>query len=215
MTKELQVPACTCNFFTQFAKMKEKGVESMAQWGRIRQSYMAGKSYKELSEKYGVTVKTIQNRASKEGWVKEKGKIKEEVGQKIHERVVRVRVEELQKLMDANGKLIDTLVELTTQTQGQELRLMMDKAGSMKNVECLAKAIQTAVQTQRDLYKLPTLDQDFRKKEAAQRKREAKEKLALEKQKWEAEQAEKAKAIEAIKGTMWQLEAPEGVELDG
>ena len=50
----------------------------MAQWGRIRQSYMAGKSYKELSEKYGISVKTIQNRASKEGWVKEKGKIKEE-----------------------------------------------------------------------------------------------------------------------------------------
>ena len=187
----------------------------MAQWGRIRQSYMAGKSYKELSEHYGVSVKTIQNRASKEGWVKEKGKIKEEIGQKIHERVVRVRVNELEKLMDANGKLIDTLVEITTKTQGNELTLMMDKAGTMKNVESLAKAIQIAVQTQRDLFKLPTLDQDFRKKEAAQRKRETKEKLALEKEKWEAEQAEKAKASEAIKGTMWQLEAPEGVELDG
>ena len=50
-----------------------------AQWGRIRQSFMSGKSYKELSEKYGVSVRTIQNRASKEGWTKEKVKIKEKI----------------------------------------------------------------------------------------------------------------------------------------
>ena len=120
-------------------------------WGRIRQGYMAGKSYKELSDHYGVSVKTIQNRASKEGWVKEKGKIREEVGQKIHERAVRVRVEELSKLMDANGMLIDSLVDVTTKMQGQNLlQMAFDKAGTMKNMECLAKAIQTAVQTQRD-----------------------------------------------------------------
>ena len=123
----------------------------MAQWGRIKQSYMSGKSYKELSDHYGVSVKTIQNRASKEGWVKEKGKIREEVGQKIHERAVRVRVEELSKLMDANGMLIDSLVDVTTKMQGQNLlQMAFDKAGTMKNMECLAKAIQTAVQTQRD-----------------------------------------------------------------
>ena len=188
----------------------------MAQWGRIRQSYMAGKSYKELSEKYGVTVKTIQNRASKEGWVKEKGKIKEEVGQKIHERIVRVRVAELEKLMAANGNLIDTLVALTLQAADEQRmeKMMFDRAGSMKNVECLAKAVQTAVQTQRDLYKLPTLDQDMKKKEAAQRKREMKEKLALEREKWEAEKQRKAEDLSGDQ-QVWQIEAPEGDELDG
>ena len=82
---------------------------------------------------------------------------------------VRVRVRELEKLMDANGQLIDTLVALTLRASdpNQTNAMMFDKAGSMKNVEALAKAIQTAVQTQRDLFKLPTLDQDFRKKEAA------------------------------------------------
>ena len=187
----------------------------MAQWGRIRQSYMAGKSYKELSEHYGVSVKTIQNRASKEGWVKEKGKIKEEVGQKIHERVVRVRVQELDKLMDANGKLIDTLVEITTKTQGNELKLMMDKAGTMKNVESLAKAIQIAVQTQRDLFKLPTLDQDFRKKEAAARKKEAKEKLALDRERLEIEKQKAAQSSQDASAEIWQVEAPEGAVIDG
>ena len=187
----------------------------MAQWGRIKQSYMAGKSYKELSEKYGVTVRTIQNRASKEGWTKEKVKIREEVGQKIHERVVRVRVQELDKLMDANGKLIDTLVEITTKTQGNELTLMMDKAGTMKNVESLAKAIQIAVQTQRDLFKLPTLDQDFRKKEAAQRKREAKEKMALDREKLEIEKQKAAQNSQDASAEIWHVEAPEGAVIDG
>jgi uncharacterized protein YjcR len=188
------------------------------QWGRVRQSYMAGMSYKELSQKYGVTVKTIQNRASKEGWVKEKGKIREEVGEKIHARIVRVRVAELEKLVDANGKLIDVLVDLNTklaeQTGKRNFSDLMDKAGSMKNVECLAKAIQTAVQTQRDLFKLPTLDQDFRKKEAAQRKREMKEKLALEREKWEAEKA-KAENGQGAEAEIWRLEDQEGAESDG
>lgn len=187
----------------------------MAQWGRIRQSYMAGKSYKELSEKYGISVKTIQNRASKEGWVKEKGKIKEEVGEKIHERVVRVRVRELEKLMDANGNLIDTLVELTNQAQGHEMALMFDKAGSMKNVECLAKAIQTAVQTQRDLYKLPTLDQEFKQTELAIKSTIQAAQADMEREKWEAEKLEKAKSAEVAGGTVWQISAPEGMVLDG
>ena len=186
------------------------------QWGRVRQSFMAGKSYKEISEKYGVSVKTIQNRASKEGWVKEKGKIREEVGQKIHERVVRVRVAELEKLMDANGKLIDTLVTLTDRAADERMTnaMMFDKAGSMKNVEALAKAIQTAVQTQRDLYKLPTLDQDFRKKAEAQRKREAKEKLEIEKEKLQLEK-QKAQDGQTADTEIWKLTEPDEEEIDG
>jgi hypothetical protein len=191
----------------------------MAQWGRIRQSYMAGKSYKELSEKYGISVKTIQNRASKEGWVKEKGKFKEEVGEKIHERVVRVRVRELEKLMDANGKLIDTLVTLTERAADDEQTnlLMFDKAGSMKNVECLAKAIQTAVQTQRDLYKLPTLDQEYKRTEIAIKSLIQKEQADMAREKWEAEKLEKEKERnEASEDKeIWKIISPEGEVLDG
>ncbi len=186
-----------------------------AQWGRVRQSFMAGMSYDDLAKKYKLSKKTIQNRASKEGWVKEKGKIKEEVGEKIHARVVRVRVAELEKLMDANGQLIDSLVALSAMVnEHDDMSLMFDKAGSMKNVECLAKAIQVAVQTQRDLYKLPTLDQDFRKKAEAQRKRETKEKLALEREKWEAEKQEKERELSGAGGTVWNILEPEGEDTD-
>ena len=188
----------------------------MAQWGRIRQSYMSGKSYKELSEQYGVSVKTIQNHASKEGWTKEKGKIREEVGQKIHERAVRVRVRELEKLMDANGNLIDTLVDVTTKMQGDKLlQMVFDRTGSMKNMESLAKAIQTAVQTQRDLYKLPTLDQEYRKKEAAQRKRENKAKLEIEREKLEIDRQKAAGDDKENEQEIWQVVSPDGTVVDG
>lgn len=189
----------------------------MAQWGRIRQSYMSGKSYKELSEKYGLSVKTIQNRAYKEGWNKEKGKIEEEVGRKIHERVVRVRVRELEKLMDANGNLIDTLVALTVRAadEKQMNMMMFDKAGTMKNVEALAKAINTAVQTQRDLFKLPTLDQDMRKKEQAQRKKENKAKMELDRERLEIEKKKAAQNNQDMDAEIWKVEAPEGEEIDG
>ena len=84
----------------------------------------------------------------------------------------------------------------------------------MKNTECLAKAIQTAVQTQRDLYKLPTLDQDFRKKAEAARKKEAKEKIALEREKLDMEKA-KVIAGTTMDAEIWQLQEPEGEEMDG
>ena len=150
------------------------------QWGRVRQRYMAGKSYQELSEQHGVA--------------------------------------ELEKLMDANGKLIDALVDLSTrvaeQAESGKFFDLFDKAGSMKNTECLAKAIQTAVQTQRDLYKLPTLDQDFRKKAEAARKKEAKEKIALEREKLDMEKA-KVIAGTTMDAEIWQLQEPEGEEMDG
>lgn len=186
------------------------------QWGRVRQSYMAGASYEELAKKYGLKVKTIQNRASKEGWVKEKGRIREEVGEKLRERVVRVRVQELEKLMEANGKVIDGLVEMANQIQSNPAMNLFDVNRTLRNAESIVKAIQTAVQTQRDLYKLPSLDQEMRKKEWAARKREAKARLELERQKWEAEMAEKAKEASTAGSTVWRLEElGEGDEADG
>ena len=40
-------------------------------------------------------------------------------------------------------------------------------------------------------------------------------KADLEREKWEAEKLEKAKSAEVASGTVWQVEAPEGMVLDG
>ena len=161
------------------------------QWWRIKKAYLAGgMTYKQLSEKYHVPVKTIQNRASNEGWPKEKGKIREEVGKELRARVVRERVNHLEKLMEANDALIDGLVKMAELIQKKPLQMMTDEHGTLRNAESFAKALQTAAMTQRDLYKIPNIDQKF----AAKKWREQ---LKLEK--------EKAKGPESSTGPLMMI----------
>ena len=169
-------------------------------WTKIKTEWLkGGKTHQQLADKYGVKVKTIQNRAYKEGWGKQKGKIKEKVEEQTRERVVRARVNHLEKLIEANESLLDALVKLAAEVSDDPKMMLMDKTGSIRGAESFAKAIQTAVATQRDLYRLPTIDQKF----AAKKWREQ---LKLEQQ----------KAAGPDTGTeIWKIEAPEGVELDG
>ena len=184
-------------------------------WSKIKAEWLrGGTSYKKLAEKYHVSEKTIQNRSSNEGWRKDKGRIAEEVGKKLCARIVRVREEQLEKLARANEDLIDALVAIATGVKNGPVEMLTDRTGTLRNAESLTKAIQTAIQNQRDLFRLPSMDQQLKKAEFAQRKKEAKEKLALEKAKWEAEQREKAKAAEAASQTVWEVIEPEGDDTD-
>ena len=186
-----------------------------APWSRIRTEWLkGGTTYAKLAKKYKLAEKTIRNRAYKEGWGKEKGQIQDEVRAKTRARIVCVREEQLMKLAEANGQLIDALLEMTKQAQEQPAYTLYDQARTLRNAESLTKAIQLAAMTQRDLYRLPSMDLELRKKEAAAKKKEAKEKLALEREKWEAEQREKAKAAETASGTVWEVIEPEGDDTD-
>ena len=185
-------------------------------WARIRTEWLkGGTTYKKLAEKYKLSEKTIRNRAYKEAWGKEKGQIEDEARTKTRARIVHVREEQLFKLAQANGNIIDALLAITTQAEGTDpYRRMFDKTGSVRNVESLTKAIQLAVQNQRDLYRLPDMDMELRKKEAAQRKRDNKAKMQLEREKWELEK-QKAQNEQQAEQEVWELQAPEGEELDG
>ena len=185
-------------------------------WSKIRAEWLkGGTTYKKLGEKYNVSAKTISNRAYKEGWKNEKGRIQEEVRNKTRARIVCVREEQLMKLAAANGALIDALVEMTKQAAEKPNQTLFDAGATLRNAESLSKAIQLAAMTQRDLYRLPSMDQELRKKAEAARKKEAAEKLKLEREKWEAEQREKAKQAEAISGTVWEVIEPDGEDTDG
>jgi hypothetical protein len=184
-----------------------------APWGRIKADFMkGGVTYKELAAKYGLSVKTIQNHASNEGWAKEKGTFREEIGKAMRARAVRAKIEELDKLITANERMADALMKLTEEIQKKPMILL--GRGDGKAADAISKAILTTVQCQRDLYKLPTLDQDMRKREEAQRKREAKAKMELEREKFELDKIRKQNETGAD-GVLWRLEEPEGVELDG
>ncbi len=185
------------------------------QWWRIRDAYLTkGMTYKELAEKYKLSERTIRNRASKEGWGKEKDKIETEARQEAHARAVRGRAEQLEKLIEANDLIIDSLLQMAGLVKDKPKFYLMDEHQTLRNAESMTKAIQTAAMTQRDLHKLPTLDQDMRKKEEAQRKREAKEKLTIEREKWEAEKLAKAGGRDGNPQLIWVVHEPEEGEGD-
>ena len=170
-------------------------------WSRIRAEWLKGGiTQKELAEKYGISVKTIQNRAYKEGWKKEKGKIREKVEEQTRDRVVRARVNHLEKLIQANEALLDGLIEMAEMIQQKPRYYLRDQVGTLRNAESFAKALQTATMTQRDLYNLKNIDQKF----AAKKWREQ---LKLE-------QAKQKDSQESDQET-WVIRAPEGEELDG
>ena len=177
-------------------------------WGQIKAAFLKGKSYRELSEKYGVSIKTIQNRASNEGWKKEKGKIEEEAGQILHERAVRARVNRLEKLAEANEDLIEGLLRLAAQIKINPFLLQDEKMG-LKNAESMANAISVATRTQRDLWKLPDMDQGLARKKENQRKKEAKEKIDMERERldWEKSKATGESDVKEV----WVLHGPEGI----
>ena len=90
--------------------------------------------------------------------------------------------------------------------------MLMGRAEDGRPADALTKAIRTTIESQRDLHMIPNLDQQMDKKKESQRKREAKAKYELEKAKWEAEMAEKAKQSEFAGQTVWKIQLPEGEE---
>ena len=174
---------------------------SQIPWTKIKAEWLkGGVTQKKLAEKYHISVKTISNRAYKEGWKNEKGKIREKVEEELRTRVTRAKVDRLERLAAANDDLLEALEQAAAAAKAEPLTLLIDKQGTMRNAESLAKAIQTAVATQRDLHKLPTMDQTFEKKKWRDRM-----KLEREKLKGDAE----------IDTEIWKIVPPEGVTVDG
>lgn len=169
-------------------------------WTKISAEWLkGGTTYQKLADKYGLKEKTIRNRAYKEGWSKQKGQIRDKVEAETRERVVRARVNHLERLIAANDLLLEGLEKMAALIQAHPEALLFDKTGSIRNAESFAKALQTAAATQRDLYRLPNIDQKF----AAKKWREQ---LKLEKDKLSGPDT----SLE-----VWEIETPEGVELDG
>lgn len=130
-------------------------------WDKIRTEWLKGGiTQKELAEKYNVRLKTIQNRASNEGWGKKKGKIREQTEQQINTRIVRARANHLEKLINIQEDVLESLAKLAEDVKKNPKMLISEK-GEMRNAESLTRAIQTATMTQRDLYGLRNIDQKF------------------------------------------------------
>lgn len=146
-------------------------------WSKIRAEWLKGGiTQKELAKKYGLSEKTISNRAYKEGWKKEKGKIREKTEEAVRGRIVRARVNHLERLIEANEKIITGLEKLAGMIE-EKPELFFDKTKGLRNAESVTRALQTATATQRDLYRLPNIDQKFAAKKWKEQQKLEREKL--------------------------------------
>lgn len=130
-------------------------------WAKIKAEWLKGGiTQKELAEKYKVNLKTIQNRASNEGWKNQKGKIREKTEEQLTARIAHARANKLAKLITAQDDTLDALVELAAMVKDNP-KLLFTEKGELRNAESLTRAIQTATLTQRDLHSIRNIDQKF------------------------------------------------------
>lgn len=189
------------------------------QWWRIKAAYLKGDmSLTQLAKKYHVGVSTIKKHASNEGWVRERDQIETEASQAIHARAIASKQQQLESLITANERMAKALMDLTKEIE-DDPKILLGAKKDGKAADSISKAIMTTIQNQRDLHKLPTLDQDMHRKEEAQRKREAKAKMDLDREKWALAKEEKQRT-DGTAGVKWQILMPaelleQGGELDG
>ena len=174
---------------------RERRELTSAQWRKIRLEYVKGNTtYRELSEKYHVSIDTIGKHASKEGWRRRRKKLDEKVEEKTLLRVCDARAREFEKLAEINDNMsvaLDSLVNFLVKNPEFMLK-------DLKGVEGISKAIAQIVQTKRDLYNLPN--------ETEKAKIEGiREKIRLEREKFQEEQAEKAASKQAAEDTVFRI----------
>lgn len=140
-------------------------------WGKIKAEWLKGGiTQKALAEKYGVNLKTLQNRASNEGWKNAKGKIREKTEDELTTRIARARASRLEKLITAQEDLLDGLVKMCAMVK-ENPKLLIDDKGGLRNAESLTRAIQTGTLTQRDLHGMKNIDQKFAAKKWREEKK--------------------------------------------
>ena len=189
------------------APKRERRQLTTAEWRKIRIEYVKGKTtYRKLAEKYGISAGTIRKRASKEAWGKKKRNLDTKVGQKTLERVCDARVREFELIAKVNDDMDTVLASLLQFVQDQPPK----KYDDLRGVESLTKAIAQVVQTKRDLYNVPS-EIDRAKIEVLR------DRQKLERERYQAEQEEKAAGKAAAESTMIRvvIEGEEEAELDG
>lgn len=127
-------------------------------WGEIKNAYITGKeSLKELAEKYGIPLRTIKDRSSKERWVEERKKFRTDVAQKASQKTAEKEVKRLVKLRDVAEDVADLI--------GQDVERMKKLREKRKNVtpedvkmiKDLTVALKNIADVMRDVYDIPTI----------------------------------------------------------
>lgn len=172
----------------------------MYDWETIRAEYIAGSaSYKDLSEKYGVSYRQITQRGRDEDWAGGREKRRKKIANRAIDIAAKESAERqarsMSNLMAAADKLSARLID------------DMDAIANSRDVSDVAKALKYAADTLAQVYGIQTPAQLHRQKMDEER-------LALDKRRLEMdikrqEQDANPPPVRIV------IEQPEGDELDG
>ena len=153
------------------------GQGEIPDWITIKTEYLTTSiSYRKLAEKYCVSFNTLQHRARKEGWAKEREKTQKRITTKTIEKATRKRAAKLASLMTAADNMTDVINRYSEDTKNFETDGAMNSQ-AVKNIVVAIKELTTVI---RDLYDLPS----YSEREA---QRIAGERLELERRRVEAD----------------------------
>lgn len=159
------------------------------EWDRVRVEYVTGKAtYKELGEKYGVSKVSVGKRAKAEKWVAQREAFRKSVASKAIVKKKERESEKLARLMDAADNLTDAVQRITADRQqffrGVQLAApekneegsleamaleYVTRKADMKALASAAKALNELTRAVRNLYDLPT-GEEQRNRKLAERK---------------------------------------------
>lgn len=161
-------------------------------WAPIRTEYITRKvSYRQLGEKYGVSISQISRVSVREDWKGQKERYTEKCFKKAEEKAANKEANRLARLIDATTRAIDVAMEAFDDekqfnryivggpTETEELIFEKIDTKALKDLTGVLKDLTGLV---RDFYNIPTPAQ-------AEAQRIAAGRLALEQKKAEAEES--------------------------
>lgn len=127
-------------------------------WGEIKNAYITGKeSLKELAEKYGIPLRTIKDRSSKERWVEERKKFRTDVAQKASQKTAKKEVKRLVKLRDVAEDVADLIGQDVERMKKLREKRKSVTPEDVKMIKDLTVALKNIADVMRDVYDIPTI----------------------------------------------------------
>lgn len=194
-------------------------------WPAIRADYVSDPtaSLRSISEKYGVTLRLVQEHSRKEGWFAARKKYIKDVSDKAVAKVTTKQANKLARLMTATDKVTECLekaledpeqfnryfVPETYSSGGETISSYVDKVSpklDTKSLKEVAQALKILEDVQRSLH-------NIRKAEDLDKSRREADRLKLEREKFEWEK-EKTSKQDGEAGESGVLILPEVLQED-
>lgn len=133
-------------------------------WGEIKNAYITGKeSLNKLAEKYGIPLRTIKDRSSKERWVEERKKFRTDVAQKASQKTAKKEANRLVKLRDVAEDVADLIGQDVERLKRLRERSKTVTAEDVKMIKDLTVALKNIADVMRDVYDIPNIREKLMK----------------------------------------------------